>query len=111
MPYPFLSDQWLEEVQKLAAESGGGMMPDTVELNMVVTGGPEGDKELHVAKGAFATGLLDSAPTNKDPRIGPVQENETIARVSAIKNIPAILEPLDFEPAVFETEPGSVISK
>jgi hypothetical protein len=64
MPYPFLSDQWLEEVQKLAAESGGaGMMPDTVELNMVVTGGPEGDKELHVAKGAFATGLLDSAPT------------------------------------------------
>ena len=63
MPYQFLSDQWLEEVQKLAAESGGGMMPDTVELNMVVTGGPEGDKELHVAKGAFATGLLDSAPT------------------------------------------------
>ena len=63
MPYTFLSDQWLEEVQKLAADAGGGMMPDSVELNMVVTGGPEGDKELHVANGAFATGLLDSAPT------------------------------------------------
>jgi hypothetical protein len=63
MPYTFLSDDWLEEVQKLAAEAGGGMMPDSVELNMVVTGGPEGDKELHVANGSFATGLLDSAPT------------------------------------------------
>ena len=63
MPYTFLSDQWLEEVQKLAAEAPSGMMPDSVELNMVVTGGPEGDKELHVANGAFATGLLDSAPT------------------------------------------------
>jgi hypothetical protein len=63
MPYTFLSDQWLEEVQKLAADAGGGMMPDSVELNMVVTGGPEGDKELHVANGAFASGLLESAPT------------------------------------------------
>src|SRR3954467_2470896 len=63
MPYQFLSDQWLEEVQKLAAEAPSGMMPESVELNMVVTGGPEGDKEMHVAKGAFATGLLDSAPT------------------------------------------------
>jgi hypothetical protein len=63
MPYEFLSDKWLEEVQKLAADAGQGMMPDSVELNMVVTGGPEGDKELHVANGSFATGLLDSAPT------------------------------------------------
>jgi hypothetical protein len=63
MPYEFLSDKWLEEVQKLAADSGQGMMPDSVELNMVVTGGPEGDKELHVANGSFSTGLLDSAPT------------------------------------------------
>ena len=28
-------------------------------------------------------------PANKDPKIGPVQENETIARVRAMKNIPA----------------------
>lgn len=63
MPYPFLSDQWLEEVQKLAADAGQGMMPDAVQINMVVTGGPEGDKSLHVANGAFATGLLDDCPT------------------------------------------------
>ena len=63
MPNPFLSDAWLDDVQKLAAEAGSGMMPDSVQLNMVVTGGPEGDKELHVADGAFAAGLLDGAPT------------------------------------------------
>src|SRR5262245_5894050 len=63
MPHTFLSDAWLDEVKKLAEESGGaGMMPDSVVLNMVVTGGPEGDRELHVANGAFGTGLID-APT------------------------------------------------
>ena len=64
MPNPFLSDAWLEDVQKLAAEAGGaGAMPAGVELNMVVTGGPQGDRELHVANGAFGAGLLDNAPT------------------------------------------------
>ena len=64
MPNPFLSDAWLEEVKKIAEESGGGgMMPESAEINMVVTGGPEGDKELHVAGGSFNTGLLESAPT------------------------------------------------
>ena len=63
MPHPFLSDAWLEEVQKLAAEAGGaGAMPAGVQLNMVVTGSPEGDKELHVADGVFGSGLID-APT------------------------------------------------
>lgn len=27
-------------------------------------------------------------PANKEPKIGPVQENETIAKVSAMKKIP-----------------------
>lgn len=63
MPNPFLSDAWLDDVQQLAADAGKGLMPDTVQLNMVVTGSPEGDKELHVADGAFAKGLLDGAPT------------------------------------------------
>ena len=32
-----------------------------------------------------------ATPTNKVPRMGPVQENETIAKVEAIKKIPPIL--------------------
>ncbi|HVV36742.1 MAG TPA: SCP2 sterol-binding domain-containing protein [Acidimicrobiales bacterium] len=64
MPNPFLSDAWLEEVKAIAEEAGGGgMMPPSAEINMVITGGPEGDKELHVAGGVFNSGLLDSAPT------------------------------------------------
>ncbi len=62
MAYTFLSDEWLTEVQKLATESGTGMMPDSVTLNMVVTGGPDGDRELHVANGSFGVGLVE-APT------------------------------------------------
>ena len=63
MPNPFLSDAWLEDVKKITEESGaGGMMPESAEINMVVTGGPEGDKELHVKGGQFNTGLID-APT------------------------------------------------
>jgi hypothetical protein len=62
MSYTFLSDPWLAEVKKLADDSGGGMMPAGVQINMVVTGGPEGDRELHVSDGAFGSGLVD-APT------------------------------------------------
>jgi hypothetical protein len=64
MPNPFLSDAWLEEVKAIAEEAGGGgMMPPSAEINMVITGGPEGDKELHVAGGQFNPGLLEAAPT------------------------------------------------
>ncbi|HUR78576.1 MAG TPA: SCP2 sterol-binding domain-containing protein [Acidimicrobiales bacterium] len=64
MPNPFLSDAWLDDVKKIAEESGGGgMMPESAEINMVITGGPEGDKELHVTGGQFNKGLLDGAPT------------------------------------------------
>ena len=63
MPHPFLSDPWLDEVQKLAGEAGSGVMPSAVELNMVVTGGPQGDRELHVADGAFGSGLREGCPT------------------------------------------------
>ncbi|HWB66931.1 MAG TPA: SCP2 sterol-binding domain-containing protein [Mycobacteriales bacterium] len=61
--YTFLSDDWLAEVARLTAEAGSGVMPDSVSLNLVVTGGPEGDRELHIGDGAFAAGLMDSAPT------------------------------------------------
>lgn len=63
MPYPFLSDEWLVEVKKLADEAGSGGMPAGITLNLVVTGGPQGDKELHVDDAGFGSGLIDGAPT------------------------------------------------
>src|SRR5688500_8339833 len=45
----------------------------------------------------IAPPLFDNAPTNNEPRIGPVQENETIASVSAMKKIPARFPIPDFE--------------
>ena len=64
MAHQFLSDEWLDAAKAIAEESGGGgAMPAGVELNLVVTGGPSGDRELHLAEGNFGTGLIDSAPT------------------------------------------------
>jgi hypothetical protein len=63
VPYTFLSDPWLDEVSKIAAEAGSGVMPDGVAINLVVTGGPEGDRELHIANGTFGAGLEDGCPT------------------------------------------------
>ena len=61
MPYTFLSDEWLAEVKSLAG--GASMMPAGLSLNLVVTGGPQGDRELHAADGSFGGGLLEDAPT------------------------------------------------
>ena len=49
-------------------------------------------------------------PANRDPKIGPVQENETIARVKAIKKIP--INPPTFEAVsiLSPQELGKVIS-
>ena len=64
MPFTFLSDEWLAEAKSLLESSGSsGMMPAAVSLNLVVTGGPQGDRELHAADGAFGAGLLADAPT------------------------------------------------
>ena len=64
MPYTFLSDEWLAEVKSLAEQAGGAsMMPAGLSLNLVVTGGPQGDRELHAADGSFGGGLLEDAPT------------------------------------------------
>lgn len=62
----FLSDAWFAEVQKIRAEHGdppaSGPMA-TVELNVVVTGGPDGERQVHLAQGAFGQGALASAAT------------------------------------------------
>ena len=63
MPHTFLSDPWLDEVKKLIDEAGVEPQADPITVNMVVTGGPEGDRELHMAGGSFGAGLKDDAPT------------------------------------------------
>ena len=47
---------------------------------------------------APASEVID--PAKRDPRIGPVQENETIARVNAMKKIPIV--PFNLEEALSE---------
>jgi len=63
MAYTFLSDEWLDAAKTIGEEAGAGAFPDGVEMNMVVVGGPDGDRELHVADGAFGSGLREGAPT------------------------------------------------
>ncbi|HVM08288.1 MAG TPA: SCP2 sterol-binding domain-containing protein [Acidimicrobiales bacterium] len=64
MPETFLSSAWFDAVEQLRAEQpapDAGMSDLT--LNIVVTGGPEGDAEVHVKNGNFERGLVDDAPT------------------------------------------------
>jgi hypothetical protein len=63
MQYTFLSDEWLTAAQELAAGADGGVMPGGMQINMVVSGGPDGDRELHVADGALGAGLVEGYPT------------------------------------------------
>ena len=48
MPYPFLSDEWLEEAHRIRAEYEGKSLPfpHPVRMNLVVTGVPFGDKDI-----------------------------------------------------------------
>ncbi|MHB1786896.1 MAG: SCP-2 sterol transfer family protein [Acidimicrobiales bacterium] len=62
MPNPFLSDEWMTEMKALADEAGAGLIPADMSLNLLVTGGSSGDRELHIADGAFGPGFVD-APT------------------------------------------------
>jgi hypothetical protein len=62
----FLSDEWFAEAKKLRDAANlpapTGVAAD-LKLNIVVTGGPSGDKEIHISAGEFGEGLLDDAPT------------------------------------------------
>ena len=62
----FLSESWFAEVDRLRAEAGEISIPDAIKnikLNIVVTGHPEGEKQMHMEAGEFKQGLLDDAAT------------------------------------------------
>ena len=63
MPYTFLSDEWFAEVEKLAAEAAaaGGASAPPMKMNILVEGGPDGDKELHTSDTGFGRGSSDEA--------------------------------------------------
>jgi putative sterol carrier protein len=64
MPSTFLSDEWFEAVEGLRDEAPepSAIMQD-LTLNIVVAGGPDGDREVHMTGGRFERGLRDEAPT------------------------------------------------
>lgn len=64
MPYSFLSDDWhdaFDLIRDQAPPAPAGMADLTI--NVIVTGGPDGDRQLHMASGQFERGLSDGAPT------------------------------------------------
>ena len=64
MPHVFLSDDWFDAVEGLRDEmpEPPAALKDLV-INIVVAGGPDGDREIHMAGGQFERGLADGAPT------------------------------------------------
>jgi len=64
MASAFLSDDWFEAVEALRDEAPEppAAMKD-LKLNIVVAGGPDGDREIHMAGGQFERGLVEDAPT------------------------------------------------
>jgi SCP-2 sterol transfer family len=64
MPHVFLSDDWFDAVEGLRDEmpEPPAALKDLV-INIVVAGGPDGDREIHMAGGQFERGLAEGAPT------------------------------------------------
>jgi putative sterol carrier protein len=62
----FLSDDWFAQVDKIRSEVGEIEVADLIKdlvINILVTGHPDGDKQLHVAGGDFQQGHAENAPT------------------------------------------------
>lgn len=64
MAQPFLSDAWFDEVEKIRGEAPepAAQMRD-LKLNVVVTGGPDGDRDIRLDAGQFERGHVEGAPT------------------------------------------------
>jgi putative sterol carrier protein len=64
MPHEFLSDDWFEAFDAIRDEAPAppAAAADLV-LNLVVTGAPNGDLQMHTKGGQFDRGHADGAPT------------------------------------------------
>jgi len=65
MGHSFLSDGWFDEAERIRAEIDPPV-PAAIQglvINMLVTGGPEGDIEARMDGGRFLEGLAADAPT------------------------------------------------
>jgi len=65
MGHVFLSDGWFDAAENIRAEFNPPVPPVLQDLviNLVVTGGPDGDIEARMAAGRFEKGLAADAPT------------------------------------------------
>jgi putative sterol carrier protein len=66
MAQRFLSETWFTEAKKIAESYGKIDLPEKLVgfvLNLTVTGGPEGDKEIHFTEGRFVKGHNAKAKT------------------------------------------------
>ena len=64
MSHAFLTESWFDAVEELRAqqpEAPAALVDATI--NITVTGGPDGDVDVHLAGGAFERGHTDGAPT------------------------------------------------
>lgn len=66
MPHLFLTDEWFDEISRIRSAAGEIAIPGKLRgfvLNLTITGGPEGTKEVHFTEGAFGKGHRHDAAT------------------------------------------------
>ena len=63
MAHAFLSNDWLAAVQALDAPEPPPAMQGLI-VNVLVTGAPDGDAQVHLDSGRFQTGHVEGAPTS-----------------------------------------------
>lgn len=64
MSYPFLTEPWFDAVEELRSQQpdASAALADAT-INITVTGGPDGDVDVHLAGGTFERGQTEDAPT------------------------------------------------
>jgi len=61
-----MSNAWFDAIVKIRDEVGEIPVDEAIKdvvVNLVVTGGPDGDQEMHMKAGSFDRGLAENAST------------------------------------------------